>query len=97
VWVQLAHSQNFSEWTQASGVTQVEYRWKRNDVKGCDVEYRDQQERGRKKYKTRIVFQTDGDERKQTNAILSFNEGVANASDHVQTCNLITDVTVTRF
>lgn len=92
-----AYAQNLSDWNQASGVTQVEYRWKRNDVRGCDVEYRDTQGGPRKKYKTRIVFQTDGDEHHQANAILLFAESTSTAWDHVASCSMITDITVTRF
>jgi hypothetical protein len=93
----LAQAQNFSEWTQASAVTQVEYRWKRNETKGCDIEYRNIQDRGRKKYKARVVFQTNGEEHNQTNAIVTFTEVTTTASDHVAACTVITDVTVTRF
>jgi hypothetical protein len=95
-YLQLAHAQVFSDWIEASGFSQVQYRWKKGDAKGCDVEYRDVQQRVKQKYKTRIVYQSDGDEHHQANEILSFTD-TPTATDHVQACTIITDITVTRY
>ena len=88
--------QEFSEWTQSTGFKQVEYRWRQNDAKGCDVEYRNRIEADRKKYKSRIVYQINGDEHEKPYTIVSFADPAPHL-DQVTVCTKVTDVSVTRF
>ena len=88
--------QDFSEWNQATGFKHVLYRWRQNDSKGCDVEYRNDSEADKKKYKSRIVFQIDGDEHEKPYTIVSFADPAPHM-DQVPVCTRVTDVSVTRF
>jgi hypothetical protein len=88
---------SFSSWIQASGFSYIEYRWRLNAERGCDVEYRNAHDRRLRTYKTRIVFQTSGEEHHLENAVLSFEDGIPVSSDHVSVCSGITDITVTHF
>ena len=89
-------AQDFSEWNQVSGIKRVEFRWRQNDAKGCDVEYRNLNEADHKKYKSRIVFQIDGDEHEKPYTIVSFADPAPHM-DQVPVCTQVTDVSVTRF
>ena len=93
---QSTSQQNFSDWVQASGFSQVVYRWRPNQQRGCDVEYKNLERHHKRTYKTRIVFQTSGEEHHLENAVLSFS-GTPVAADHVEVCTAITDITVTNF
>lgn len=94
---QTPSEQSFSDWIQASGFGQIKYRWKPNDQRGCDVEYKNFDDHRNRKYKTRIVFQASGDEHHLENAVLSFGDGSPVSADHIAICNAITDITVTHF
>jgi hypothetical protein len=93
---QLRAEQTYSDWTQATGIKHIEYRWRQNDAKGCDVEYRTVDANDKKKYKSRIVFQIDGDEHEKPYTIVSFADPAPHL-DQVPVCTQVTDVSVTRF
>lgn len=93
----MACAQSFSEWNQATGVKSIEYRWKPSEARGCDVEYRNNKPKDKKKYKARLVFQIDEDEKDVPNAVVSFADGTGVATDHIPACTMVTDISVTRF
>ena len=93
----LAQASEFSEWNQSSGFKRVEYRWRQADGKACVVEYRNLDDRDHRRYKSRIVFQADGDERINPYTVVSFAQPTAGHTDTVPVCTMITDVSVTRF
>lgn len=93
----IVRAQTFSEWNQATGVKTIEYRWKPTESKGCDVEYRNNKPKDKKKYKARLVFQANDDERNVPNAVVSFADGTGTATDHIPSCTMVTDISVTRF
>ena len=87
----------FSEWNQATGVKTIEYRWKPNESKGCDVEYRNNKANDKKKYKARLVYQTNDEEKDVPNAVISFAAGTNSTTDQIPSCTMVTDISVTRF
>ena len=95
--LQTARAQSFSEWNQATGSKTIEYRWKPDEAKGCDVEYRNSKPHDKKKYKARLVFQTNDDEKNLPNAVVSFADGSGVATDKIPACTMVTDISVTRF
>ena len=95
--VQTGYAQSFSEWNQATGVKTIEYRWKPNESKGCDVEYRNNKANDKKKYKARLVYQTNDEEKDVPNAVISFAAGTNSTTDQIPSCTMVTDISVTRF
>ncbi len=89
-------AQSFSDWNQANGYKKVEYRWRQNESKACELEYRNTDNRDKKTYKSRVVFRQGDDEHEKPYTIVSFGD----APPYVETvpaCSEITDVSVTRF
>ena len=89
-------AQEFSDWSQTSGIKHVEYRWKPSDAGSCDIEYRNRDERDHRRYKSRIVFRLESDEQIHPYTIVSFAEKTPHI-DHVTACSQVTDVSVSRF
>jgi hypothetical protein len=101
LWAVLPYSlgaqKGFSDWNQTSGYKRIEYRWRQNDTKGCDVEYRNLDERDHKKYKGRIVYQVRGDEQIEPYTVVSFADPTPPPVEKIAVCTEVTDVSLTRF
>ena len=94
--VSISQAQDYSEWSQATGIRHVEYRWRAAEATSCEVEYRNRDDRDHRRYKSRIAFRREADEQLQPYTILSFAEPTSHI-DHVPECSQVTDVSVSRF
>jgi hypothetical protein len=87
-----AQSSTYSSWTQTTGGSQIQYRWKAGETPNCEVEVRNVDDKDRKYYTGSISYTNHNTDGTAPIVIEHFNYGGQINHHLVTSCTQVSDV-----
>jgi hypothetical protein len=90
-----AQGNSYSDWTQTSGGSQIQFRWAKSSGRGCDIQLRNLDGNDRKYYHGNISYSGQGDSTQSIIIEHFYAEGDINHISIVYECSRVSDVLLT--